>query len=207
MLRRWRQPACCSAVCSSARRRIVFHPADVAKAGDTPLAAASAGVPSTVLPSAAAPSIVAPGRSPGVPPAALAALRQSAILNQRIADRCRPTGGSPGSVSAPSSNDIARALRALSGDASFGARIVPDVARWDDAAVCPAQLDTFYAAITATAKDGLAVSLQSTTSYVQAGRAMAKVARRSSAPSTRRPASWRTTAGTDLPPVTLPTAP
>ena len=109
-----------------------------------------------------------------MPPAALAALHQSAVLNQRIATDADRLAEAL-SASAPSSYDIARVLRALSNDALFGARIVPDVARWGDAADVSTQLDTFYAAITATAKDGLAVSLQSTTSYVQAGRAMAKV--------------------------------
>ena len=184
---------------------IVFHPPVVASAGDTPLAAASAGAPATVLPSAAAPSIPPLPVDPGVPPAALSALRQSAILNQRIAaDTDRLSAAL--AVAAPSANDIARALRALAGDATFGARIVPEVAGWDDATGVAAQLDTLYAAIAASAKDGLAVSLQSTAAYVRAGHDMvAVVAQLDDVDASSRELAH--TAGAELPPVTLPTAP
>jgi len=175
----------------------------VAAPSAAPIAAASAapvtgpGASSVVLPSAAVPP--AP---PLAAPAAVAALRQTAVLHQRIATDADRLAAAM-AMAKPSTPDLARALRALSADAAFGARLAPEVARWDDATVVASQLDTFYAGITAVAKDGLAASLQNATAYVAAGKAMLKTVD-TLAPLDAASRALAATAGVELPPVVLP---
>ncbi|HYH91935.1 MAG TPA: hypothetical protein VD763_02160 [Candidatus Saccharimonadales bacterium] len=117
---------------------------------------------------------IAPIVDPAVPASALSALRQSAILHQRIvveADRLAAALA----VEEPSSVEIAKALRALSSDATFGSRLAPGVAAWGAASAVSTDLADFYAAIAATAKEGLSVSIQSTDSYIDAGQQMITV--------------------------------
>jgi hypothetical protein len=176
-------------------------------------AAAAAVVPVEVpgvLPSAApaAPSVIpslAPIANPAIPATALSALRQTAVLHQRIvvdADRLAAALA----VSKPSSVEIARALRALSSDASFGARLTPSVAAWGAASTVSTDLAEFYASISASAKEGLASSIQNTDAYVKAARGMLSVVAGLGEvdAASRRLAL---TADLDLPPVTVPEAP
>jgi hypothetical protein len=122
-------------------------------------------------PSAAAP---APVVDPAVPAAALTALGQSALVNQRlVADAARLETAM--AADQPASVEIARALRALSATATFGDRIAPDVAALAQGVEVSAGLAAFYDAVGATARDGLAYSLQNTAAYVRAGRAMLHV--------------------------------
>src|SRR4051812_46413480 len=176
------------------------RPATVPAASTAPVAAASEpvlGASAAPLPSIA----VVPA---GIPPAAVSALRQTAILHQRIAtdaDRLAVALAAP----EPASVEIARAVRALSGDAEFGTRLTSEVARWEDAAPLADDLDAFYVEIAGTAKDTLAVTLQSTSSYVESGRAMLKVV--SGLGSLDRSSrDLATSAGVELPPVVLPSA-
>jgi hypothetical protein len=133
----------------------------------TPVVAPSgAPIASAPIASARAPVI-----DPAIPPSALSALRQSALLNQRlVTDSAKLTAALAARES--TSVEIARALRALAANAAFGDRIAPDVADWTDAALVSDGLTDFYATIGATAREGLAASLNNTGAYVAAGRAM-----------------------------------
>jgi hypothetical protein len=131
--------------------------------------------PVAVMPSAAplvsaAPAPVAPV-VPAVPPAALSALRQSTVVNQRLlADgdllsRALASGN-------PSAAEIAPLLRGLATNAAFGDRLVPAVASWDDGVAVSQGLAAFYASIARVADEGLAASLTNERAYVEAGRRM-----------------------------------
>jgi hypothetical protein len=180
-----------------ATRPAVAAPSAAPIAGASAAPVTGAGASSIPLPSAALP----PG-APLAAPAAVAALRQTAVLHQRIVTDAERLAAAL-AMSKPSSVDLARALRALSADAAFGARLAPEVARWDDAMAVSGQLDAFYAGITDAAKDGLAASLQNTTAYVSAGKAMLKAVD-TLAPLDAASRALAATAGVDLPPVTLP---
>ena len=141
------------------------QPATVAVVETPPVA-----VPSSA-PIASAP---APVVAPTVPATAVSALRQSALLNQRlVADAARL--GAVLAVAEPSSVEIARALRTLAASAAFGDRIAPDVADWPQASPVSVGFVDFYAAIGGTAREGLSYSLSSTAAYVEAGEAMLAV--------------------------------
>ncbi|MDH4143307.1 MAG: hypothetical protein OEV61_11905 [Chloroflexota bacterium] len=103
--------------------------------------------------------------------AARSALRQSSLLNQRLADDAAKLGSAL-AVAQPSTAEIAKALRALAATAAFGDRIAPDVAGWPAATDVSADLVELYAAVGRTARAGLAASLTNTGAYVDAGRAM-----------------------------------
>ncbi len=142
-----------------------------------PTAAVALGTDPIVAPSnAPLASAGAPGKvgDPAVPAAALSALRQSTLVNQRlVADAARlETVLSAGSTA---SVDIARTLRNLAATAAFGDRIAPDVADWADGTEVSGRLVAFYAAVGATAREGLASSLQNTGAYRRAGTAMLAV--------------------------------
>jgi hypothetical protein len=137
---------------------------------DKPLAQA----PTAVVPSAApvAPSVAAPvvdPAIPAIPPAAASALRQSAILNQRLltdADRLAAVLASD----RPSGAEIAPLLRALASTASFGDRLASNVAQWADATAVSESLASFYAAVGRAAEEGLTASVQNNRAYVDAGK-------------------------------------
>ena len=99
------------------------------------------------------------------------ALRQSAVVNQRIvADAARLTVALD--AARPSATDIAPILRGLASTAGFGDRIAPDIADWSEGAAVAQALVTFYAAIGGAADEGLAASLWNDRAYVNAGRRM-----------------------------------
>lgn len=119
-------------------------------------------------------SAPAPALDPTIPSSAISALRQSTLLNQRlVADGSRLVVAL--GTAEPASVDIARALRALAATAAFGDRIAPDVADWSDGTTVSAGLTDFYATIGATAREGLAASLNNTPAYLAAGNAMLEV--------------------------------
>jgi hypothetical protein len=144
-----------------------------ATTGTEPLPS-TAALPSPVAPATAVPSASGPAADPAVPATAIGALRQTAILNQRIVDDAARLAAAL-AVKHPTTADIAPALRALSADASVGARLVPGLAPWAAAADVSEQLGAFYDAVGTTARDGLEVSLQYPAGYVSAGRRLLKV--------------------------------
>lgn len=137
-------------------------------------------LPGTVTPSAvpqasaAAIPTTAPNVVPAVPSSAIAALRQTTLLNQRImADRER-LAAAVGARS-PHAAAIAAALRSLASDAAIGKRVVADVADWDEAGAVTAAFVDFYAAVGEKADAGLSASVQNGKAYVKSGRSMLKL--------------------------------
>jgi hypothetical protein len=144
------------------------RPADVAVVPAPPV------VTPTQAPIASAPPPVV---APGIPSSALSALGQSTSINQRLlADAGRLT--TVLAASKPSSADIAPILRTMNTSAAFGARLAPSVGDWDRADAVSDDLAAFYAAVAATAEQGLSSSLRSTRAYVAAAERMLDVVAR-----------------------------
>jgi hypothetical protein len=163
----------------------------------TPVAPAVSGP--SAAPGASAP---APAVDPSVPAAAISALRQTALLNDRIAaDAARlEVALRAGSSGTP---DVARALRALAADAALGAPMAESIAAWTAGADLSADLASFYRKIGATAKEGLSFSLANDRAYARAARDMLRVIDRMAAlDATSR--SLAASAAFELPPVSLP---
>lgn len=141
-----------------------------------PVAAVDGGVvvqPTAAPIATAAPpaATAAPLIDPAVPTAAISALRQTALVNQRVAADAGILAAAL-AVAEPSSSEIARALRSMSSNATFGERIAADIADWGDGVTVATDLGTFYAAIRSTAAEGLGASLGNDAAYVAAGRDM-----------------------------------
>lgn len=174
-----------------------------------------ASIESTGPARAVAPAVTAPSAAPGasapapapavdvsVPSAAISALRQTALLNDRIvadanlleiALRAGPSG----------TPDVARALRSLAADAALGTPMAKGVAAWAAGADVSADLSSFYRKIGATAKDGLSYSLANDRAYARAARDMLRVIDGMAAlDATSR--SLAAGAAFELPPVSLP---
>ena len=139
-------------------------------------APATVALPSAGIVPSAAPASVAPVPSgvpvaPAVPPAALSALRQSTVINQRLLADAELLSQAM-AATAPASTDIAPLLRSLAATASFGDRAATAVGTWDDASLVAADLSAFYASIDRIAGDGLAASLNNARAYRDAGRRM-----------------------------------
>lgn len=136
--------------------------------------------PAAAVPSAApAPGSAAPAPSvapvvPAVPPAALSALRQSTVINQRLLADAELLSQAMGG-SSPASTDIAPLLRSLAATAAFGDRAATAVGTWDDASVVATDLSAFYASIDRVAGEGLSASLNNARAYRDAGRKMLAV--------------------------------
>ena len=128
------------------------------------------------------PAVVTPSQLPvatagapvvdsAIPTSALSALRQSAVVNQRIlgdAERLTLALAS----SRPSASDIAPVLRSLAATAAFGRGIAPEVADWDEGAAVSAGLADFYSSVGAIAADGLSASVRNPAAYVTAAERM-----------------------------------
>ena len=140
-----------------------------------PAAVAVVPAPPVVTPTRAPlVSVPAPVVDPGIPSGALSALGQSARINQRLlADAGRLT--TVLAASKPSSAEIAPILRTMNTSAAFGARLAPTVGDWDRAGAVSDDLAAFYAAVAATAEQGLSASLRSTRAYVTAAERMLDV--------------------------------
>ena len=125
----------------------------------------SAGPLVSPVPAPVAPAV------PAVPPSALSALRQSAVVNQRLL--------ADGDLLAralaardPAAAEIAPLLRGLATNAAFGDRLVSAVASWDEGVAVSQGLASFYASIARVADEGLAASLTNERAYADAGRRM-----------------------------------
>ena len=142
-----------------------------------PVAAPVAEPPAAAIPSAIPASIVPPSVVPvlpAVPPAALSALRQSTVVNQRLladADLLSQAMA----ASAPSPAEIAPLLRNLASTAAFGDRIATAVGTWDEGAAVATELAVFYSAIDRIAGEGLSASINNERAYRDAGRRMLTV--------------------------------
>jgi hypothetical protein len=124
-------------------------------------------------PTAAAPT-AAPNVVPAVPSSAIAALRQTTLLNQRImADRDQLAAAV--AARKPDGARIASALRALAADAAIGKGVVADVADWSEAAAVAAGFTDFYARVAERADRGLGASVTNDKAYVKSGKSMLKV--------------------------------
>jgi hypothetical protein len=134
----------------------------------------------TTLPSAqpiasAAPLVTPPPAAGSViPTAAQSALRQTALVNQRIATGAGLLTAAL-AAETPSTSDIARALRSMSSNALFAQGIAADIAAWEAGTVVAADLGSFYGAIHSTASEGLGASLNNESAYIAAARSMLAV--------------------------------
>ena len=169
-------------------------------AADVATPVASSAPVTTAAPIASAGPVI----DPGVASSALSALRQSALLNQRlVVDGGRLTTAL--AAPAPSSAELSRILRSLAASASFGDRIAPDLGDWSEASGLSTGLTEFYAAIGSTAREGLANALSNTDAYVAAAQQMQTVL----AGLTGLDAEARALAAQvdlDMPPATIPAA-
>lgn len=144
--------------------------ADVA----TPVASAGPVANAAPVASVAPVASAGPVIDVGVASSALSALRQSALLNQRlVVDAGRLTTAL--GASAPSSAELSRILRSLAASATFGDRIAPDLGDWSEASALSTGLTEFYAAIGLTAREGLANALSNTDAYIAAAQQMLTV--------------------------------
>ncbi|MEO5885645.1 MAG: hypothetical protein ABIQ58_09055 [Candidatus Limnocylindrales bacterium] len=144
----------------------ISSPADVA--ATTPVATALPVASAVPVASAGVPAAPA---GPIVATTALSALRQTALLNQRlVVDAGRLTAAL--AVRKASTADLSRILRSLAASATFGDRVAPDLADWSRASTLSERLTAFYAAIGSTARQASAASLSHTAAYVAAARAM-----------------------------------
>ncbi len=142
-------------------------------------AAATGALPSAIAssPPVASAPVATPAPSvavPGVPPAAVSALRQSTIVNQRIvADAARLEQIL--AIKWPTGRDIAPVLRSMAATAGSGDLVAPTIGTWAEGAALSQTLVTFYAAIGGAADDGLAASMSNSRAYVDAGRRMMSI--------------------------------
>jgi hypothetical protein len=124
---------------------------------------------------------LAPGASamPGpvtaiVPPAAMSALHQATVLNQRLLADASELERVLKRKS-PLAEDIAPILRSLASSAGFGDGLAPAVRSWDAGAAVAKGLAAFYAAVARVADEGLSASLANDRAYADAGRRMRSV--------------------------------
>jgi hypothetical protein len=114
---------------------------------------------------------LAPGAGPVVtaPKAALAAMRQIALLDERMAADGKTLKAA---VKANRTADIARALRTLGADASVGAKYLTGLGTWPDAADIAVSREAFYASVASTSRAGLTKSLSNKKGYKASGKAV-----------------------------------
>ena len=116
-------------------------------------------------------SAALPVVNPGIPTTALSALRQSAVLNQRIVvDAERLTEAL--AASSPSGNVIAPILRSLAWTATFGGGMASAVGDWDEGASVSTGLVALYASIGSVADEALSSSIRNPEAYIAAARQM-----------------------------------
>jgi hypothetical protein len=143
---------------------------------------------------------LAPGQTavPAVAPkASLAAMRQIALLDQRIAE----DGASLASaVRANRPDNIARALRALGADVAVGSKYVEGLASWPEAAALAASRSAFYDKVTSTSRAALAKSISNKKAYKASGKSMLTVLKKVVKLDTEARA-LAATAGSELPAV------
>ncbi len=133
---------------------------------------ATTGVPSPE-PAASAPGTQR-SEAPGAPPAVVAALRGTAVVNDRLAVDADILAKALARKSVRAV-DLARQLRALVSDADLGTDLANRLEPWDDADPLRADLMTFYESVSTTARDGLRAPLSDLASYRAAATAMLAV--------------------------------
>lgn len=110
-------------------------------------------------------------REVGIPSKAVSALRQAAILDARLASQ-----GAKLKTLMKNSNvkgiDIARILRTLNSDATFGIDLAPAIAPWTDAAKLSYDLGSFYRAVRDSSQASLRASVSNDKAYRAAGKRM-----------------------------------
>jgi hypothetical protein len=106
----------------------------------------------------------------GIPSGAVSALRQASILDQRIAAQAAALH----SVLNSSNRgiDVARILRSLNTDATFGVDLAPAIAPWPEAAELSRDLGSFYQSVRDSARSSLKTSVSDTAAYRAAGKRM-----------------------------------
>lgn len=120
---------------------------------------------------------LAPGSSPTIvaPKAALSAMRQIALLDQRIAE---DGAALKSAVKANRPGDIARALRTLGADASVGPKYLDSLVKWPEAAALAASRGDFYDKVTSTSRTALTKSISNKKAYQASGKSMLTVLKR-----------------------------
>ncbi len=133
---------------------------------------ATTGVPSPE-PAASAPDTQR-SKAPGAPPAVVAALRGTAVVNDRLAVDADilATALARKSVRAV---DLARQLRALVSDADLGTDLANRLEPWADADSLRSELSSFYESVSVTARDGLRAPLSDLRAYRSAATSMLDV--------------------------------
>ena len=130
---------------------------------ERPLAVVPAEVP--VVASAAPAGVPTYARHiPLAPSGAMAALSAAAVVNGRIAGDARTLAGLLKSR-APSSADLARALRTLGADAAVGMDLTVRLSPWTEATQVAGQLDEFYRAMSQLTQTGLRAPLDDQAAY------------------------------------------
>jgi hypothetical protein len=131
--------------------------------------------PAAAVPSAApVATAVPPPVEPLVPPAALSALRQSTIVNQRLLADADLLARAMAAAD-PSPAEIAPLLRNLASTAAFGDRLAPAVGTWDEGLDVSQGLSAFYASVGRLAQEGLSASVTNERAYRDTGRQMLAV--------------------------------
>ena len=159
--------------------------------------------PAVVVPGAGDPpapgATVRPTVDPSVPSPALSALRQSALVNERLlSDGHRLKVAL--SASRPDGSDLAPILRSIVATTSIGERLTPTIDQWPEASAVSASLGTFYRAVSTAGEDGLSASIRNSGAYISAARRVVslldKIAGLDAASRT-----LAASAGVDLPPL------
>jgi hypothetical protein len=139
-----------------------------------------------------------------VPVAALAALRGTEALNGRLAARADDLATALDTKSFPV-GDVIPVLRRISQDTRAGAGMVKSFAGWTDASDHQAALGTFYQTLGGQIDDALAISPSDTNGVKSATQNIMKTLM--SIPGLDEEAQvLATQAGTDLPPITIPSS-
>ncbi len=147
---------------------VTLHPEPAIAAIEAPAIVAPSEAPIAVVPPATNPV------TPGVPPAAAAALSGTIVINSRIAADAVTLRTTLESQDG-SANDLAKALRTLAADAAAGMDLTSRMAPWTAATSVRAGLDDFYSSMATTARDGLHASLADLSAYRSTAKAMLAV--------------------------------
>ncbi len=107
----------------------------------------------------------------GIPPRAVSALRQAAILDARLVSQAAELRAVLKSNDARAI-DVARVLRTLNSDATFGVDLAPTIAPWTAAAKLSNDLGSFYRAVRGSSLASLRSSVSDDKAYRAAGKRM-----------------------------------
>ena len=137
----------------------------VARAGSGAVTAPSAAPTASPVPVASPPPVVV---APAIPPSAVGALGQTAILNARIATNATALSRILANRSS-TSGAIARGMRAIAADTTQGVDLAGRLVPWADAGPVATSLRDLYDEVTMTARDGLRAPLADKAAYRTAG--------------------------------------